>query len=111
MKSGASIQLMMDQLKQFIMRNREKILVGIILVAVFAGAYFIEEKSVILNFYFLPVLSAGHFFWRCMGLLTAIFSILEVAIFASFFPEAFLKMKKLLSRLAKLSSWVGFLSW
>ncbi|MGZ6206485.1 MAG: HD domain-containing phosphohydrolase, partial [Syntrophales bacterium] len=99
----------MDQLKEFIIRNFEKILVGVILVAAFAGTYFIEEKSVILNFYYLPVLSAGYFLGRRMGLLTAILSILAVVISTLYFPHAFLKEKELLSSLAKLSSWGGFL--
>jgi putative nucleotidyltransferase with HDIG domain len=99
----------MEQLKQFITHNFEKILVGVILVAAFAGTYFVEEKSVVLNFYYLPVLTAGYFLGRRMGILTAIFSILAVVISTLFVPQALLKEHELLSSLVKLSSWGGFL--
>jgi len=99
----------MDRFKQFILHNFERILVVVILVAAFAGTYFVEEKSVVLNFYYLPVLLAGYFLGRRMGILTAIFSILAVVISTLFFPQAYLKERELFSSLAKLSSWGGFL--
>ena len=99
----------MEQFKEFLIRNFERILVGVILVAAFAGTYFIEEKSVILNFYYLPVLSAGYFLGRRMGILTAVFSILAIVICTLVFPQAFFKDKEFFSSLAKLSSWGGFL--
>ncbi|MGA2315524.1 MAG: HD domain-containing phosphohydrolase [Thermodesulfobacteriota bacterium] len=99
----------MDRFKQVILHNFERILVVVILVAAFAGTYFVEEKSVVLNFYYLPVLLAGYFLGRRMGILTAIFSILAVVISTLFFPQAYLKERELFSSLAKLSSWGGFL--
>jgi putative nucleotidyltransferase with HDIG domain len=99
----------MEQFKQFVLRNFERILVGVILVAAFAGTYFVEEKSVVLNFYYLPVLLAGYFLGRRMGILTAIFSILAVVVSTLFVPQALLKEHELLSSLVKLSSWGGFL--
>jgi putative nucleotidyltransferase with HDIG domain len=99
----------MEQFKEFLIHNFERILVGVILVAAFAGTYFIEEKSVILNFYYLPVLSAGYFLGRRMGILTAVFSILAIVICTLVFPQAFFKDKEFFSSLAKLSSWGGFL--
>ena len=51
----------MDQFKQFIVRHFEKALIIIILVAAFIGTCLIEEKSIVLYFYYLPVLSAGYF--------------------------------------------------
>jgi len=68
----------MEQFKQFILRHFEKVLVSLILIAAFIGTYLIEEKFVILNFYYLPVLVAGYFLGRRMGVLTAVFSILAV---------------------------------
>jgi putative nucleotidyltransferase with HDIG domain len=99
----------MEQFKQFVLRNFERILVGVILVAAFAGTYFVEEKSVVLNFYYLPVLLAGYFLGRRMGILTAIFSILAVVVSTLFFPQAFFKEKEFFSSFTKLSSWGGFL--
>ena len=70
----------MEQFKQFFIRHFEKIMVGVILTATFVGTYVIEEKSVVLNFYYLPVLSAGYYLGRRMGILAAVFSILAVVI-------------------------------
>jgi putative nucleotidyltransferase with HDIG domain len=99
----------MEQLKQLINQNFERILVGIILIATFLGTYFIEEKSIVLNFYYLPVLSAGYFLGRRTGVLTAIFSILVVVISVLLFPNSFFKEQEFFSSLTMLFSWGGFL--
>ena len=99
----------MDQFKQFIVRHFEKVLIIIILLAAFIGTYLIEEKSIVLYFYYLPVLSAGYFLGRRLGVLTAIFSILVVVISTLLFPQAFFKGQDFLNTLAQLLSWGGFL--
>ena len=76
----------MEQFKQLVVKHFEKVLVAIILIGTSAGIYFIEEKSIILNFFYLPVLSAGYFLGRRMGLFTAILSILVIIISACFSP-------------------------
>jgi len=99
----------MEQFKQFILRHFEKILVSVILMAAFVGTYFVEEKFIVLNFYYLPVLVAGYFLGRQMGVLTAVFSILAVLICVLVFPQRFLNSKEILKGVAQLSSWSGFL--
>jgi putative nucleotidyltransferase with HDIG domain len=99
----------MEQFKQSILRHFEKILVCIILIAAFAGTYLIEEKFVILNFYYLPVLVAGYFLGRRMGVLTAVFSILAVLICAMVFPDRFFSKREILRGAVQLLSWGGFL--
>jgi len=99
----------MESFKQFVLHHFEKILVGIILVAAFAGTYFVEEVSVILNFYYLPVLVASYFLGRRTGLLAAILSILLVLCCVFFFPERFFGHRSLWNGIARLSSWAGFL--
>jgi len=99
----------MEQLKQFILGHFEKILVIIILIAAFAGTYLIEEKFIVLNFYYLPVLTAGYFLGRRMGVLAAVFSILAVLVCILVFPQYFLDNKEILKGVAQLSSWGGFL--
>jgi putative nucleotidyltransferase with HDIG domain len=99
----------METFKQFILRHFEKILVSIILIAAFLGTYLIEEKFIILNFYYLPVLTAGYFLGRRMGVLAAVFSILAVLICFLYFPQRFLDGKEILKGVAQLSSWGGFL--
>jgi putative nucleotidyltransferase with HDIG domain len=93
----------------FIARHFEKILVILILVTAFAGTYFVEEKFVVLNFYYLPVLVASYFLGRRMGILISVFSILSVLFFVFIFPGGFLGDQKLWSGFALLSAWSGFL--
>lgn len=99
----------MEDLKRFIVQHFEKVLVGVIFVVALIGTYFIEEKLVVLNFYFLPVLFAGYFLGCRMGVLSAVLSILAVLIFALLFPERFFMGNIFWHKLAKLSSWGGFL--
>lgn len=99
----------MDRFKQFIIRQFEKILVAVILIAAFFGTYFIEEETIILNFYYLPVLVASYFLGRRMGVLTAVFSVLAVLVFVLIFPQRFLGEREFWYSIAKLSSWGGFL--
>ena len=99
----------METLKQFIVKHFEKALIIIILIAAFTGTYLIEEKAIVLNFYYLPVLTAGYFLGRRMGVLTAIFSILVVVICTLVFSQTFFKGQDSLNTVAQLFSWGGFL--
>jgi len=99
----------MERFKQFVQQHFEKILVVIILLAAFGGTYFVEEKFIILNFYYLPVLTAGYFLGRRMGLLTAVFSILVVVISALLFSQSSLGKQEFVNTLIQLMSWGGFL--
>ena len=99
----------MEQFKQFILRHFEKILVAVILIAAFVGTYIVEEKFIILNFYYLPVLTAGYFLGRRMGVLSAVFSILAVLFWVLLLPNRFLIGKEILTGVAQLCSWGGFL--
>jgi putative nucleotidyltransferase with HDIG domain len=99
----------METFKQFIVKHFEKVLSFIILSAAFIGTYLIEEKSIVLNFYYLPVVSAGYFLGRRMGVLTAMFSILIIVISTLLFPDIFFRGQDFVNRLAQLFSWGGFL--
>jgi putative nucleotidyltransferase with HDIG domain len=99
----------MDRMKQFFLKHFEKILIGVILIAAFLGTLFIEEKTLILNFYYLPVIVAGYFLGRRMGVLAAVFSILMVVVCVLLSPKPFFGDKIFLYSLAQLSSWGGFL--
>lgn len=99
----------MEQAKEFILKHFEKILIIIILLAAFIGTYLIEEKSIVLNFYYLPVLASGYFLGRRLGVLTAVFSVLMVAISALIFPNGFFGKQDLFKSVAQILSWGGFL--
>jgi putative nucleotidyltransferase with HDIG domain len=99
----------MERCKQFFANHLEKVLVVAILLATAAGTYWVEDKSIILYFHYLPVLTAGYFLGRRMGVLTAILSILVVIVSALFAPRQFFKEQAFLDGLGLLSSWGGFL--
>lgn len=99
----------MEDIKQFIVQYFENILVGVIFLAALVGTYYIDEKLVVLNFYYLPVLFAGYFLGRRMGVLSAALSILMVLIFALLLPHRFFGEEIFWYKIAKLSSWGGFL--
>ncbi len=99
----------MENIKQFVVKYFEKILVVVILGVALLGTYYIAEKSVVLNFYYLPVLFASYFLGRRIGVLSAVLSVLAVLIFALLFPERFFMERLFIFKFAKLSSWGGFL--
>jgi putative nucleotidyltransferase with HDIG domain len=99
----------MNRFKEFLMRHFEQLLVTVILIAAFTGTYFIEEESIVLNFYYLPVLVAGYFLGRRMGVLTAVSSVLVVLVFVLIFPQRFFGGSAFWHSLVRLSSWGGFL--
>ncbi len=99
----------MEQVKQFIIKEFEKILVAIIFVTAFLGTYFIEEVSLIFNFYYLPVLVASYFLGRRIGILVALLSIIAVMTCAMLFPERFFSDRVLWHSWMKLCSWSVFL--
>jgi putative nucleotidyltransferase with HDIG domain len=99
----------MERLKSFAFQNFEFVLVAAILSAAFVGTYLISEPSVVLNFYYLPVLVASYFLGRRMGLLTAVLSILLVLVCSLVFPTRFFESHSLLQDVGRLSSWGGFL--
>ena len=49
-KPGREAGIPMERFKQLIVVHLEKILVGVILVAALSGTFFIEEKTIVLNF-------------------------------------------------------------
>ena len=99
----------MDQVKQYILKHFEKILVAIIFVVAFLGTYLVEEVSLIFNFYYLPVLVASYFLGRRIGILVALLSIIDVMICAMLFPQRFFGDQLIWHSIVKLSSWSIFL--
>ncbi len=99
----------MERAKQFVMKYFEGILVGVIFVTAFLGTYFVEEVSLILNFYYLPVLVASYLLGRRIGILVALLSILDVLICAMLFPQRFFTGPILWHSIVRLSSWAVFL--
>ncbi len=99
----------MEQAKEFILKHFEKIIIIIILIAALTGTYLIDEKSLVLNFYYLPVLASGYFLGKRLGVLTAVFSILMVIISIVIFPNGFFRHQDTFKSVLQLLSWGGFL--
>lgn len=99
----------METLKRFILSHFEKILVGVILLVAFLGTLFVENTSVVLDFYFLPVLIAGYFLGRRSSLLAAVLSILLVLFCALMFPQRMFAASRIWHDTAAVCGWGGFL--
>lgn len=99
----------MERFKLFLIKHFEMILVIVILVTAFLGTYFVQEKTLILNFYYLPVVFASYFLGRRMGVLAAFLSILLVLICVLIYPARFFLKDDLMRGVFMLSSWGGFL--
>lgn len=99
----------MEHIKEFVLKHFEKILIVIILIAAFIGMYLIEEKSIVLNFFYLPVIASGYYLGRRLGVLTAVLSILIVIISALVIPDAFFGRQEVFKSIAQILSWGGFL--
>jgi len=94
---------------RFISRHIEKILALAILSASLLGTFFIKEKTLVLNFYYLPVVFAAYFLGKRLGVLTAFLSILTVVFCAILFPGRFIAESDPFNSIAGLSAWGGFL--
>jgi len=99
----------MERFKKYLFKNFEAILVFVVLVSAAFGTYFFKDLSIVLNFYYLPVLVGAYLLGRRSGLLTAILSILLVIVFATIYPARFFTHNTLLQDIGRLSSWAGFL--
>lgn len=99
----------MDKLKEFIANNFERLLIAVIVLAAILASYLMEQKIALLNFYYLPVLTAGYFLGRRMALLTAIFCVLAVIFLGVIDPAPFSVKPGMPYVFASLSAWGGFL--
>lgn len=99
----------MEYAKRFILKYFEEILVTVIFGTAFVGTYLIEEVSLILNFYYLPVLVSSYLLGRRKGILVAVLSIVNVWICIMLFPQRFFTGPSLWNSIVRLTSWMGFL--
>jgi putative nucleotidyltransferase with HDIG domain len=98
-----------ENFRHFFVKHFEDILIFIILIATTGGTWVIKEKSVLLNFYYLPVLLAGYFLGRRKGILTAVFSLTICLTFILAFPNSFFKGLEFSTIVVEVFSWGGFL--
>jgi putative nucleotidyltransferase with HDIG domain len=79
----------MDNIKLYVLKHFEKILVLSILLCVAFINYLVSYKMGFLNFFYLPIIAAGYFLGRRMAVLTAFLCILVVVIFILISPSSF----------------------
>lgn len=99
----------MDKIKIFLVRHFEKILVSVILAVAILGTFFMRDKTLLLNFYFLPVVVGSYYLGKRLGVLSAFLSILAVVICAIMFRGHFFPQDQEFRGIFILSSWGGFL--
>ena len=99
----------MDRIKLFLVKHFEKMLVFVILAAAVLGTFFMKDKTLLLNFYFLPVVFASYYLGKRLGVLSAFLSILAVIVCAIIFRDHFFPAEQEFRGIFLLSSWGGFL--
>ncbi|UCD57892.1 MAG: HD domain-containing protein [Candidatus Hydrogenedentota bacterium] len=99
----------MDKIKAYVADNFEGITVLVVLLSIICINYVIDEKMMMLNFYYLPVLLAGYFMGKRASVLVAMFSVLTVLLFAVLNASAFSAGRGIGYLVSGLSGWSGFL--
>ena len=99
----------MEKAKAYVIKNFEQITVLVVLVSVICISYTIEEKMMMLNFYYLPVLVAGYFIGKRASIFAATLSILAVVLFAILNTEAYTAGRGFGYLISSLCGWSGFL--
>ena len=99
----------MDKLKLWMLKHFESVLILTITLAILVTNYFVLQKMVFLNFYYLPVLVAGYFLGRRQAILTAAFVIAFAVFLALLDPRAFMDVGGNLRLAFNFMIWGGFL--
>jgi putative nucleotidyltransferase with HDIG domain len=99
----------MEKPKMFVAKYFEEITVCVVLVSVICITYTVDEKMMMLNFYYLPVLMAGYFIGKRASVLVAIFSVLAVMFFAVVKADAYAAGRGPGYLISSLCGWAGFL--
>jgi len=99
----------MQEFKIWVTRHFERVIIIVVLISVIGISYAVDEKMMMLNFYYLPVLMAGYFIGKRASVLTAIFSILTVIFFVILKQESFSAGRGIGYLASGLCGWSGFL--
>ena len=88
----------------------ELLLITVVLAVIILAHYLFNVGGVLLNFFYLPVIIAAHYFGRFLACTLATFSVLAVAIFTAFDPAyARFGTNQWLLLVLNLSVWASFL--
>ena len=99
----------MSNIKAYLFKYFEQIVVLFILVAVVVLNYFIAEKLALLNLFYLPAIVAGFVLGKRKALLISIFSITAVTFYVSLNYDTFKQSQSVVSLYINIISWGSFL--
>jgi len=99
----------MSNIKAYVLKYFEQIVVLFILAAVIFLNYFIAEKLALLNLFYLPAIIAGFVMGKRKALLTSIFSITAVTFYIFLNYDNFKSVTGVVSLYANIISWGSFL--
>jgi putative nucleotidyltransferase with HDIG domain len=101
----------MNALKELVIKHFELFLIGSLLIGLTVILKLVPQKLGLLNFFYLPVLAAGHALGRRGGVSTAVCSVLIVTFSILVFPEEYLRPlgHETANLTLNLIPWGGFL--
>lgn len=100
----------MRRISAHIARHMETMIVITVLLGSTLGVYLVEEKTILLNFYYVPVLVTGYFLGKKHAVLAAIFCVLATIFYTVLYPNMFeSSSKSVLRTVSSLLAWGGFL--
>ena len=99
----------MSNIKAYLFKYFEQIVVLFILAAVVVLNYFIAEKLALLNLFYLPAIVAGFVLGKRKALLTSIFSVTAVTFYILLNYDSFKSVSGVVSLYANIISWGSFL--
>ena len=99
----------MGVIRDYIFKNFEGIFILLILISVSLINYLIYSKVAFLNFYFLPILTAGYFLGKKTAVLGAFFATLMIWVFVLVDKEKYLVQTGEFDLYFNLIVWGGFL--
>lgn len=99
----------MDNLKNYLYKNFEQVLVLVLLVSIALINYFVVHKIALLNLYFLPVLVAGYILGKRSACLVSVLCTLLVIFYYMFYPDSYAIGTGKASTIIHLLTWSCFL--
>ncbi len=99
----------MEKLKQFLINRFEILLIINIFLVIGFIHVFVDNKLAFLNFYYLPVLTAGFFLGRRNSIAAAFLSIAAVSFFVYLYPDNYIGSAGMLNMVWNVITWACFL--
>lgn len=100
----------MNFLKNSVLKHFEAILILLITAGLVVTNFFIEQKIVFLNLYYLPVLISGYFLGKKQSIFTSIFIIGFVVFMVIYNGDSFAAQYTKLNLILSIIIWGGFLT-